>query len=71
MFIGVVREVNEENKFDGKILLERISENKILFRTTYRNNYHHDREINDALKVGEWRELYPDDLQYSPPNFFG
>jgi hypothetical protein len=61
MFFGVVGEVNEENGFDGKIFLERISENNILNRTTYRNNYHHDREINDALKAGEWRELYPDD----------
>jgi hypothetical protein len=61
MFIGVVGEVNEENEFNGKILLKRISENKILNRTSYQNNYHHDREINDALKVGGWRELYLDD----------
>jgi hypothetical protein len=61
IFIGVVGEVNEENEFDGEILLERISENKILNRMTYQNNYHHDRETNDALKAGEWRELYPDD----------
>jgi hypothetical protein len=52
MFNVVVREVNEENDFDGKILLERISENKILNRTTYQNN---------ALKAGEWKELYLDD----------
>jgi hypothetical protein len=53
MFIEVLGEGNEQNEFGGKLCLERLSENKILNQTTYRNNYHQDREINDALKMEE------------------
>ncbi len=61
MFIAVVAEPNENQSFDGKIYMKRIAEDRALARTTYRNNFHHDRHINDALKWGEWRRLYPDD----------
>ena len=61
MFIGVIAEPDENQQFDGKILIERVSKERELTRTTYRNNFHHDRHINDALKSGEWKELYPDD----------
>jgi hypothetical protein len=32
-----------------------------LIRTTYHYNFHHERQLNNALKSGEWKELYPDD----------
>jgi hypothetical protein len=60
MFIGVIAEPDENQQFDGKILIERVSNERELTRTTSRNKFHHDRHINDALKPGEWKELYPD-----------
>jgi hypothetical protein len=61
MFIGVVGNPNEEQGFNGKIFLERIAEEKILARATYRNNFSNDRDINNSIKAGEWRHLFPDD----------
>ncbi len=61
MFIGTVGEPEPENGFDGKIFLEKNAEERALQRVTYRNNFSHDRHINEQLKSGEWRVLYPDD----------
>ena len=61
MFIGVVAEANAEREFDGKIFIERIAEDKVLRRATYRNHFHYDRHINDEIKSGGWKQLYPDD----------
>ncbi len=61
MFIAVVVEPNGNHQFDGKMYIKQVAEQRALARTTYRNNFHHDRHINDALKWGEWRRLYPKD----------
>ena len=61
MFIGVVTDPVEQNGFDGKIYLERIADNSPLVRTSYREEFHHDRFINDLLKSGDWRQLDPND----------
>ncbi len=61
MFIGAVGETDLEHGFDGKIFLERIAEERALQRVTYQNNFSHDHHINEQLKSGEWRALYPDD----------
>jgi len=61
MFIGVVTDPDEQNVFDGKIYLERIADSRHLMRTAYREEFHHDRFINDLLKSGDWRQLDPND----------
>ena len=64
MFIGVVSEANAEHEFDGKIMIERIAEDKVLRRATYRNHFHFDRHINDDIKSGGWKQLYLDAQPY-------
>jgi hypothetical protein len=61
MFIGVVAEANAEHEFDRKVMIERIAEGKVLRQSTYRNHFHFDRHINDEIKSGGWKQLYPDD----------
>jgi hypothetical protein len=61
MFIGVVTDPNEQNGFDGKIYLERIADRTQQIRSAYRQEFHHDRFINDLLKSGDWRQLDPND----------
>ena len=60
MFITVVSAPNEEHDFDGKIFIERISNAKTAERTVYRQQFHYNRDINQMLKDGEWRILYPE-----------
>jgi hypothetical protein len=69
MFIGVVAEAVAEREFDGKIMMERIAEDKVLRRATYRNYFHYDRHINDEIKSGGWKQLYPDDPNISTSEF--
>jgi hypothetical protein len=71
MFIGVVAEANAEHEFDGKIMIERIAEDKVLRRATYRNQFHFDRHINDEIKSGGWKQLYPDDPNILTSEFIG
>ncbi len=71
MFIGVVAEANAEHEFDGKIMMERIAEDKVLRRATYRNQFHFDRHFNDEIKSGGWKQLYPDDPNILTYEFIG
>ncbi len=66
MLIGVATEPNEEHEFDGKIVLERVVEEKQLQLVTYRKTFSHDRLINDEIKAGEWRALFPNDPTMIP-----
>ncbi len=38
---------------------------------TYRNHFHFDRHINDDIKSGGWRQLYPDDPNIIVSEFLG
>ncbi len=70
MFVRVAAEANDEYEFKGKIFLEKIAAEKVLQWTTYRNNFHHDLYINNALKSGEWYRLYPGDPTLLTSDFF-
>jgi hypothetical protein len=70
MFISVVAEPTKNQQFDGKIYMKRIAEDRAFARMTCRNNFHHDRNINDALKSGEWQRLYPDNPTLPTSEFF-
>jgi hypothetical protein len=61
MLIGVVAEANAECEFDGKIMIERIAEERVLWRATYHNHFHFSQHINDEIRSGGWKQLYPDD----------
>ncbi len=61
MFFWAVGEPEQENGFNGKKILERIAEDTALQQVTYRNNFSHDHHINEQLKSGKGRVLYPDD----------
>jgi hypothetical protein len=61
MFIGVIAKANAEHELDGKIMIERIAKDQVLCRATYRNLFHFDRHINDEIKSGGWKQLYPND----------
>jgi hypothetical protein len=58
MFMGVVAPPNEENEFDGKIFLKRISRKEVVKKITYCKNFHEDYYINKQLKKGEWMLCY-------------
>jgi len=59
MFIAASSMPNEEHDFDGKIYIKRISKDKTTECTSFNQGFHFNRDINQMLKNGEWRELYP------------
>jgi hypothetical protein len=69
--LSIGSEPNDEYEFnDGKIFLERISEEKALqSRVTYWINFHHDQHIYDSLKAGVWRELDLNDARVHASEF--
>ena len=60
MFMGAVAKPNGERGFNGKIHLTRISQTRRAIRTSFNQCFATSRIVNDLLKAGEWRNLYPD-----------
>ena len=60
VFMGVIARPLLHRNFDGKILLERASEQVEVTRQTAHTNVTDDVLINTSLKNGEWRILFQD-----------
>ena len=60
MFMGVVGRPIPERNFDGKILLERVSTEKIRQMGMADTNFDHKIKVNEDLKNGGWKELIND-----------
>ncbi len=60
MFMAAITTPCEEQNFDGKISLIRLSRQHILQQDTYRQKFHQDNEINQLLLDSDWRKLYED-----------
>ena len=58
MFMGLVCPPIK-NKTNGKILLKRVSQQKVQKRSSYNKNFVSEYVINHKLKNGEWKHLYP------------
>ena len=54
MFLGVVANVIPSKNFDGKIYLQRVSEEKAYEKMTYNQNFSDDASANGLLKSGQW-----------------
>ena len=55
MFMGVITRPLPRRNFDGKILLERVSEQVEVTRQTAHTNFTDDVLMNTSLKNGKWR----------------
>ena len=51
MFMGVIARPREDRNFDGKILLERVSEEKTLTRNSTNQNFSVDLNVNTHLNM--------------------
>ena len=59
MLMGVVGRPRADKNFNGKILLERVSE-EVTIKQRYTNqNFLRDKNINCGLKEGDWKMLHP------------
>ena len=65
MFLGVVGRPIPHCCFDGKVLLERVSEDILVTKQTAHQNFSDDILINSAIKGGEWRRLFEGKLVLS------
>ena len=65
MFLGVVARPQVRNNFNGKILLERISQQEKVKRNSTNQNFSDDVIINTQIKSGEWKQYYVDGLTCS------
>ena len=59
MYLGVVGPPIE-NKTDGRIFLQRVSETKIAKKSSFNMNFSPYYKENNRLKMGEWRKLLSD-----------
>ena len=57
MYLGVVAKAIESRDFDGKIFLQRVSEEKAYAKTTYNQNFSDHASVNGLLKAGEWKDI--------------
>ena len=64
MFMGVVARPNEQRKFNGRIMLKRVSKSKIITKRTAHKNFSQDRLTNQMIKDGDWKQLIPADGMY-------
>ena len=56
MYLGIVDCPQDEENFDGRIMLERVSRAKVLTLAS-QFVFTEDVYINKAIKKGEWRQL--------------
>ena len=62
MFLGCIGRPRPDKGFDGKILLERISETTVVTKMTANQNFSDDVLINSEIKQGKWKDLYVDGM---------
>jgi len=60
MFSGVVGNPILEKQFDGRIHLERVSKSTLAAKKSVNQRFSDDRDINNALKDGAWRDILPE-----------
>ena len=65
MFLGVVSRPIPHRNFDGRIHLERISTQETVKKLTATQNFSDDVIVNQAIKNGEWRQLFDTDSPLS------
>ena len=58
MFMGIVTAPLDEQNFNGKIGIIRLSKQHRLQQNTYRQRFHDDHDVNQLLKNGDWQQLY-------------
>jgi hypothetical protein len=58
MFLGAAARPRPDKGFDGRILLERVSNDHVITMRTAHQNFTDDVVMNNELKNGEWRQLY-------------
>jgi hypothetical protein len=56
MFLGVVANPQPEHDFDGRIAIERVSQQKIISRSSRNKRFSVDVLVVEAIARGEWRE---------------
>ena len=67
--MGCVGRPQPEKNFDGRILLEHISEQVEVQRRTAHHRFTDDYCINKAIRDGQWRSLYPEGTQCTVSEF--
>ena len=63
MCLGVLAKAIESRDFDGKIFLQRVSEEKAYAKTTYNQNFSDHASVNGLLKAGEWKDIVVSDME--------
>ena len=58
MFLGVVRRSTPCRDFDGKVLLELVSEKVEVTKLTTHQKIVNDILIHNTIKLGEWNNIY-------------
>lgn len=59
-FMGVVSRYVPHHGFDGRILLESVSERKYIQTCTLHSNFSYDVLVNGEINNGKWRDLIAD-----------
>jgi hypothetical protein len=62
MFLGVVANPQPEKNFDGRVLLECVSRQKIVGRATRNKRFTEDVLANEAISTGQWHDLVHNDM---------
>jgi hypothetical protein len=62
MYMGVVARPRDDQNFDGKILLLRVSREKQLLRATGSERFVSDATMNGLIREGEWRHCCTDGM---------
>ena len=56
VYLGVVAKAIDSKNIDGKICLQRVSEEKGYAKTTYSQHFSDHALVNGFLKGGEWKD---------------
>jgi len=58
MYMGVVARPRPDKNFDGKILLLRVSKEKVLKQAASNQRFADNIHLNNSLREGDWRSLH-------------
>ena len=62
MYLGLVDFTQDEDNFNGQIILERVSQANVLTCDSKHKNITEDVYINGANKKGNWKQLIVDSM---------
>ena len=63
MCLGVVADPQEEHEFDGRVCMERVSNQKTATRRSTNQRFSDDVHVNTAMMNGDWRELLTEEMK--------